>query len=122
MEQYTDKARQTWDSLSEYAYALKSEGFRVMVPEKEPRTYFYIEKNGILAYVQKDSYFSFGYGTLNYPIKTYGTGYKMHSHVEATLEYAEQMCARNHCHHSARLYKSLEEYAEVNSWQTYLML
>lgn len=122
MEQTTSKSLQTWDDLREYAYALKSEGFRVMVPEKEPRTYFYIEKNGILGYVQKDSIFNFGYGTLNYPTKVYGTGYKMHSHVPATIEYAEHLCSRNHCHHSTRIYKSLEEYAEVNSWQNYLFI
>ncbi len=122
MENNIDKAQQSWQNLSEFAYALKSEGFRVMVPEKEPRTYFYIEKNGILAYIQKDSMFGFGYGTLNYPTKVYGTGYKIHSHAPATIEYAERLCSKNHCHPTARIYKSLEEYADANSWQNYLML
>ncbi len=116
------QVHQIWDDIREYAYALKSEGFRVMIPAKEPRTYFYIEKNGILGYVQKDSFFNFGFGTLYYPTLKHGTGFKIYSHVPATIAHAEHLCSRNHSHHSTKPYKSLEEYATVNSWQEYFFI
>ena len=109
-------------TLGGYRELLLANGFKVTDLKT---SWFLFEKNGILGYCQKDSFFGLGLHSVNKPDKEFGTGTVVFRHlINPTLEDAEEIVRRQWSDFKTKPYKSLEEYKSHpnNRWAKYSII
>lgn len=111
-------------TLRDYKNYLLSKGFKV-TDRAEKSSWFLFEKNAIIAYCQKDSFYGLGFSSVNKPHHEYGVGTVIFRHlINPTVDDAEEMVRRQWSHFKSEPYKSLEDYISypTNKWAKYSII
>lgn len=104
------------ECINAFAELLLQNGFSIM-KNVEPVDYFFFELNGNIGYVQYDRMCGFHFGTVHRPCREVGTGYRIHSDIDApTIQHAKDCFAywaySNDVKH-VKKYKGWEDYYSV---------